>query len=156
MCLPLANLDSRTLAQGEHCGFMWQIVPNRMGYRCGYIRVLPGHPWFGQPYQDLDVECHGGLTFGEPGTACPTHGPEAEYWYGFDCAHGGDAEDLNLLSLKDLKRKIQFAEEFTAEYPEYGEPRMRESRETVKDTEYVRNECRSLCEQAQAAMSAAA
>lgn len=108
MCLPLENLDSRTLAQGEHCGFAWQIVPNRMGYRCGYIRVEPGHPWFGKSYNDIGAECHGGLTFGAHGTACPTHGPEAEYWYGFDTAHGGDAE----------------------------------------------RECRSLCEQAAAAMTA--
>jgi len=96
MCLPIMDLDNRTLAKGEHNGFAWQIVHNDMAYRCGYVRVMPGHPWFGKDYDGIDVDVHGGLTFSKAGAACPTHGEHAEWWVGFDCAHGGDAPDPKL------------------------------------------------------------
>lgn len=151
MCLPLHDLDERTLAKGEHCGFEWQVVPNSMGYRCGYIRVLPGHPWFGKPYDDIEAECHGGLTFGEHGTACPTHGSEAEYWYGFDCAHGGDAPDPDLMDEATRKYHFESRARINARFP-----MLRSYVETIKSTAYVERECRSLCEQAQAALAATA
>ena len=56
------------------------------GHLCGYIRIPEGHPLFGQVVFDLDdrldINVHGGLTFGEM--------IDGEYWIGFDCAHSGD------------------------------------------------------------------
>lgn len=58
-------------------------------HRCGYVRVPPAHPFHGQPYDDINVDVHGGLTFAsvEP---C-AHEDGIGYWIGFDCAHLGDA-----------------------------------------------------------------
>jgi hypothetical protein len=135
MCLPFPDEAERTLSKGEHAGFQFQTVYNGSGYRCGYVRVEPGHPWFGKHYDHIEAEVHGGLTFADPGKPCPTHGAEAEWWVGFDCAHGGDAPDPIFA--------CKFRENFMRSVLEgplgYG---------TVRDQEYVDAECRSLCEQA--------
>lgn len=145
MCLPFNDLERRTLAKGEHAGFHWQVVQNYYGYRCGYVRVEPGHPWYGKKdvcyvdgcWEDTPHDCqrlkarmHGGCTFGEYGKACPTHGSEAEWWIGFDCAHLGDAPDPTLSSYHESWRGTDGV---------------------VRSQAYVEEQCRSLCEQAAAA-----
>jgi hypothetical protein len=132
MCLPFTDLNERLLGKGEHAGFEWNIVHNRSGYRCGYVRVLHGHPWFGKDYYDVPAEVHGGLNFAQAGKACETHGEKDEWWLGFDCGHGGDAQDPSLPSVFKM--------------PLFGG-------EAVRTQEYVEAECRSLCEQAAAALN---
>jgi hypothetical protein len=74
------------------------IVRNgRSGNLCGYVGVPPGHPWHGKADSEaysLDVEVHGGVTYG---AACAGHvchvaqpGESEPWWIGFDCAHSGD------------------------------------------------------------------
>ena len=100
MCLSIAMQRPQHVLTPEinHLGFDYQITKTARGYRCGYVKVKPGHPWFGKQYDfDLtDVDVHGRVTFTEFGTACPTHEAEEEWWIGFDCAHGGDAPDPEL------------------------------------------------------------
>jgi hypothetical protein len=133
MCLPFPNLAEQTLAKGEHLGFEWEVVQNGAGYRCGYVRVLPSHPWFERHYDDIAADVHGGLTFSNHGKACPTHGREAEWWVGFDCAHAFDAPDPSLKWSRDGAQ---------------GPLRMRDYGGEIRTQEYVEAECRSLCEQA--------
>jgi hypothetical protein len=143
------------VAKGEYLGYEWEIVHNSMGFLCGYIKVLPGHPWFALQYDAVgykseelglsDVDVHGGLTFGDYGKACPTHGKKDEYWFGFDCGHAGDGRSV-----------------------EYMEPKLREAyttgpmaefldspHSTFRDKAYVQAECESLIRQAIAAQVAA-
>lgn len=72
------------------------MLRNRMGGWCGYVGVLPGHPWHGKDYGDVPVEVHGGLTFSDgcegdpPYRIChiPLPGqPDDVWWLGFDCGH---------------------------------------------------------------------
>lgn len=58
-----------------------------VGSLCGYVRVPEGHPWHGGDYDNYIFDCdvHGGLTFG----GCFDSKPGV-FWFGFDCAHGGD------------------------------------------------------------------
>jgi hypothetical protein len=76
------------------------IVRGPHGNLCGYVGVPEEHPAFGERYDDVDVEAHGGLTFSdrcylgekEQGV-CHTVEPgesDVVWWLGFDCAHGGD------------------------------------------------------------------
>lgn len=77
---------------------------NGMGALCGYVAVDPGHPFHGQSYdqeklygvvhgdltyaslcQEVDDESEGICHVPEPGA------PDAVWWFGFDCAHAGDA-----------------------------------------------------------------
>lgn len=84
------------------------------GAWCGYVAVAPHHTLHGKDYDQLgenDPTVHGGLTYCGPcqteeevegtsvekgkgnGLIChvPAPGePDDVWWFGFDCAHGGD------------------------------------------------------------------
>lgn len=75
------------------------------GALCGYVGVSANHPTYGKNYGDVDVDCHGGLTFSDSchHSADPSRGichipgegePDDIWWLGFDCAHGGDVSPL--------------------------------------------------------------
>lgn len=55
----------------------------------GYVAVPKNHPAWGKSYYDVDVEVHGGLTFGKQGEEDNEKWPDSElYWFGWDTAHG--------------------------------------------------------------------
>jgi hypothetical protein len=77
------------------------IVRNNNGALCGYVGVPSHHKCFGKRYNEVDVCCHGGLTFSdycaevadEAHSICHTDKDAANavvWWLGFDCAHGMD------------------------------------------------------------------
>jgi len=135
MCLGIAiRRPQHVLATGEHCGLEWMVIQNGGGYRCGYIRVPAGHPWHGKGYDDIDADVHGGLTFAEPDEQCDKGGDDSAHWFGFDCAHWGDAPDPSLEMDEFVRSRIE-------QSGGYGR---------VRDQKYVENECRKLCEQAAA------
>lgn len=53
---------------------------------CAYVGVPNDHPLAGMNYDDMPVECHGGLTFAGNMKELPAE----RYWYGWDYAHAGD------------------------------------------------------------------
>lgn len=78
-------------AHGLDC----MIVRNTAGlHLCGYVGVTKEHPDFKKEYDDVCVDVHGGLTYGElcGGAIChfTEDGDDETYWLGFDCAHLGD------------------------------------------------------------------
>jgi hypothetical protein len=88
MCLPVKPYKIEK--EWEHAGLKCVVVQAREGmHRCGYVRVPPTHSQFGKEYDDVPVDVHGGLTFAaeEP---CE-HEDGKGFWFGFDCAHYGDA-----------------------------------------------------------------
>ena len=46
---------------GDFPAAIWE---HSLGHLCGYLGIPPMHPWYGHHYDDLDVDVHGGLTFG--------------------------------------------------------------------------------------------
>lgn len=56
-----------------------KIMPQ--GHRCGYVTLPDGHPCVGKGYNDLAIQVHCGLTYGDGAT------------FGFDCAHYCDKPD---------------------------------------------------------------
>jgi hypothetical protein len=133
MCLSIkVDHPDCVLAEGEHAGFEFVVTHNRMGYRCGYVRVPKGHPWHGKEFHEIDAEVHGGLTFSEPDKPCNKGGADDAHWLGFDCAHSWDAQDPALPSEHHM--------------PSFGPA-------SVRTQEYVEAECRSLCEQAARAVT---
>jgi hypothetical protein len=133
MCNPVTTLNPEVLLdKGVHLGFEWEVTCNRMGYRCGYVRIPPDHPWHGLGYEEVEtadggyVDVHGGLTFAQPDTDCGKGGEDNAWWLGFDCAHYMDAPDSALPGYNPIL--------------EHGG--------TIKNTSYVAAECRKLAEQA--------
>lgn len=79
-----------------HQGLACMMIRTPPGHWCGYVGVPDTHVGFKKPYDDIvDVEVHGGLTYGAPcaGHIChvPAPGmPDNVWWFGFDCTHLGD------------------------------------------------------------------
>jgi len=55
------------------------------GWGNGYVRLPETHPYYGADYNDIPVEVHGGLTFGEHLSKCPIF--NSGFWVGFDTMH---------------------------------------------------------------------
>lgn len=66
------------------------------GSLCGYIGVNEDHPLYGVEYDNLPIECHGGLTFSDKGD--DTFRPAGRWWFGWDYGHAGDASFYDLIS----------------------------------------------------------
>lgn len=139
MCLSIVVHDpSRLLAAGEHRGFEFNITKNSMGYRCGYVKVLPGHPWFGSEIHcgadHLDhVKVHGGITFSEPDLKCGKGGADNGWWVGFDCGHAWDLPDPELVELQDWQVRMHEKLSYDS---------------AVRTQGYVMAQCMQLCDQA--------
>ena len=57
---------------------------NHSGHLCGYVILTLDNDYFGMDYDDIPVDCHGGLTYASD---------EGSNWViGFDCAHLGDLQ----------------------------------------------------------------
>lgn len=74
---------------------------------CAYVGIPIEHPLAGFFYDDMPLDCHGGLTFCEEGKK-DNDWPEGFYWYGYDYAHAGDYMTYydtlpSSTSLKNLK-----------------------------------------------------
>jgi len=138
MCNPVTTRrPDLLLSKGVHAGYEWEVTSNGIGYRCGYVRMPPGHPWYGKGYDDIDPypDVHGGLTFAEPDFHCGKGGADDAWWLGFDCAHAGDAADSSLPTQDGRPLHPAIA----ALGREHG---------AIRTTAYVEAECRSLAEQA--------
>ena len=63
------------------------------GWGNGYVLVPEGHKFHGKSYYDIDVDVHGGLTFGEVIDKGDDFGWRPGCWIGFDTAHSGDNKE---------------------------------------------------------------
>jgi hypothetical protein len=119
------DISHNNIETSSYSGFLYNIKHNGNGYRCGYIRIPPSHPWHNKDYNDIPADVHGGLTYTNVDA-------EGNYWIGFDCAHLYDLQD------KSLPYKYPYTRE--------------EPMGTIKTLEYVRQQCHNLCEQATKAL----
>ena len=94
----------------------------------------------------LFFNVHGGLTYSEGGKGSEYPVLSDLWWFGFDCGHYGDLEDI--ATLKELwgddnkgKMIIQMKEDMNAMFPEL------KANSVVRTVEFVQNECRSLVDQ---------
>lgn len=63
--------------------YVCAIKRNTSGNLCGYVALCKEHPYFSKNYDEMEIECHGNLTYGEK-----THSKIfIQYWVGFDCGH---------------------------------------------------------------------
>lgn len=55
----------------------------------GYVVIPEGHELHKRDYMEIDIDCHGGLTFAGYPPVEMTEGNK-EWWLGFDCNHYND------------------------------------------------------------------
>ena len=120
------RFSGQLLATASCKGLNWAVLHNGMGFRCGYVRLLPGHPWHGKHYDEIDAKVHGGLTYAAADD-------DGGWWIGFDCGHCDDARDPSLPMPALLKG-------MTRSSPPRGQ--------VIRTQEYVEQQCQLLCEQA--------
>ena len=61
------------------------VIKHPWGHRLGYVGVPFGHPAYGKSYWDMDIPCHGGLTYSDF-----RFENDPNWYFGFDCNHLGD------------------------------------------------------------------
>jgi hypothetical protein len=75
------------------------------GHGCGYVQLPESHPDLGADAVDIDVDVHGGLTYG----------PDEHGWVGFDTGHAGDVwPDDEVNALIELTPEPYRAEVFSS------------------------------------------
>jgi hypothetical protein len=118
----------------ETTGLRCVVVAHLMGYRCGYVGVTAQSKLYGLDYYNdklNDICVHGGLTFSSRGYDDDYPVVSQLWWFGFDCAHAGDAKDESLIS-----------EQYK---PLFLRPHLLSG--TVRTLEYCINECEHLAKQ---------
>jgi|SRR5579864_3325511 len=120
MCLPVKPY--KVEREWSHAGLQCAVVQARQcSNRCGYVRVPPTHPAHGKDYDAVDIDVHGGLTFSslEP---CSTNEDGQGFWFGFDCAHFGDATIDPQITLENAPTpELRKLLEINLKYPIRGE-----------------------------------
>ena len=86
-------------------------------HRCGYVCVPKEHPLYGVAYSshsesigdspDCFFDVHGGLTYSGESGKYPAEGEG--WWFGFDCAHSGDATRY-YASSGNVMRSLEYVE----------------------------------------------
>ena len=82
-------MDTRyfeTVNEFEYKGYKCRILRNLIFKSLtGYVKLPKGHKYYGVPKENIPVECHGCLTYGDfEGN---------DYVIGFDCVHAGSDFD---------------------------------------------------------------
>ena len=126
---PFAVVEKQFNYKGHDCICIFSI----RGVMCGYVSVTDKE----KPYDDYDIDCHGGLTF--DGELPDYYKPKADYYIGFDCGHYCDGVDY------DQAVKYNLIEQSEADYSKklfsYLDDR------PVRDLDYVEANCRSIVDQ---------
>lgn len=81
-------------ATGTYKNFKYVVLFQNLGHRCGYVGIPKGHKLYEVYYDDIPVDCHGGLTYSDFDDIL---GQEDLWWIGFDCAHLNDGVDVESL-----------------------------------------------------------
>ena len=126
---PFAVVEKQFEYKGHDCICIFSI----RGIRCGYVSVTDKE----KPYDDYDIDCHGGLTF--DGELPDYYKPKADYYIGFDCGHLGDGVDY------DQAVKYDLIEQSEADYSKKLFSYL--SDRPVRDLDYVEANCKKIVDQ---------
>lgn len=89
----------------EYKGFNCVVLAQRMGFRCGYVKIPKNHKYYKVDYEKIDADVHGGLTYGEQSKEYPIATEEDSYWIGFDC-YSGHRETSNIITVIRVWHKV--------------------------------------------------
>jgi len=118
---------------GTYKNYNYKCILMPMGHRCGYVEIPKGHELHGKHYDDINIDCHGGLTFSDF--------LEDAYLIGFDCAHCDDESDIDAAYAKGLidSHTYEFNKKLQSEFFMEGT--------TIKTQDFVVKECKHIIDQ---------
>jgi len=73
---------AKILDSGIYNNFEYKIVSYGT-HPCCYISIPKNHKYYNKDYENIDIECHGGLTYSQKQD-------DNKYWIGWDYAHCND------------------------------------------------------------------
>ena len=76
----------------DYKGFPCVVVMQAMCYRTGYVGIPKGHVLYGKEYVDIDIDCHGGLTYSRDYLI--DQSDKDVWWIGYDTGHYLDGHDV--------------------------------------------------------------
>lgn len=111
------------------------------GYRCGYVGLTKEDQYYYVDYDDIPIDCHGGLTYSD--NRLYGQSDLNKWWIGFDCGHCFDGYDFEKIKEcfgddKEIMEVLRFTKEYKQRVTEeYG----------FRTLEYCVNECKSIVDQ---------
>lgn len=124
----------------EYKGYPCVILMQAMGFRTGYVGLPKDNMLYGRHYDDIDVSCHGCLTYSKD----HLYGQEDKdlWWIGFDTGHWGDGysyeEAIELF--KDYPKVI-------GQIQIYKNCSLFEPVFPARSLDYCKNECKKIVDQ---------
>ena len=88
------------LDQGTYKGYNYKIISYGM-HPCAYIEIPKTNKFYNKDYDDVDIVCHCGLTFGD----FRNFGDGSKYYFGWDYAHVGDYSRANIFDMMPRGKK---------------------------------------------------
>ena len=82
------------LDQGTYKGYDYKIVSYGL-HPCAYIEIPKTNKFYNKNYEYIDINCHGGLTFGD----FRDFGDGSKYYLGWDYAHFGDYSGVYMFDM---------------------------------------------------------
>lgn len=79
---------------GKYKGYKYFILSIANRHPCAYVELPDDHIWYGVDYDEIDLNCHGGVTYSRDylGTKYKLVPGDCGRWViGWDYAHSGDA-----------------------------------------------------------------
>ena len=116
-------------------GYKCVVALMHLGHRCGYVALPKDSEYYGEKYDYIDLDCHGGLTYSDFGYPLD----DGNYYIGFDCAHYGDGKDLD--ALRKYFPNNKSIEMYAEMESMFGHD------EEIRDIEYVKSELINLVDQ---------
>lgn len=96
------------------------VVGQDMGHRCGYVGLPKSHPLSGTRYEKINVDVHGGLTYGRENENYPVENAEKRWYIGFVCAHCYDIPDAKLIDELSPKEFAEARKSTASMYASFG------------------------------------
>ena len=122
-------------------GFQCCVIFHQLGHRCGYVKVPYWHSAYEKNWDELDIKCHGGITYTSHILLGKTHA--SGWWIGFDCAHFGDIPDVqSAVKYFEGDEKQRNTLNFL-----YNLDKGQENFGSVKTLDYCIQQCKSIVDQ---------
>lgn len=125
----------------EFRGYPCVVIFQTIGHRCGYVGLPKNNKYYEMGYDEIDIDCHGGLTYAS--SSLYEQDDTDTWWIGFDCAHCDDSKDYDSLRKYYTDERstemINFWEKLDQKYPIINAQ--------VRDLDYVTKECESIVDQ---------
>lgn len=100
------------LSSGEFKGYNYYVL-SQGTHPCGYVEIPSESGFFNVDYDDIPVDCHGGLTYGRGYLTGVAEEAENRYFIGWDYAHFGDY--MGYYSTWELSGAIHYTDEIVRE-----------------------------------------